>query len=160
MVIFQRSPWNIFCFLLWSQKKWLSAKKRAISSRSPITGLVSAPQAARLLRTLQKAHLLKIIATSELAGGGKQEENREKYIHIYLYIYKMQVAYGEKFSQQVASTRFAFPDRIFQWRAVTLTHNTAEKWVGTGFPCWAHFSLMAGTLTLLWQQLWCAWFRN
>lgn len=56
MVIFQRSPWNISCFLLWSQKKWLSAKKRAISSRSPITGLDSALQATRFLWTQPKAH--------------------------------------------------------------------------------------------------------
>lgn len=48
---------------------------------------------------------LKIIATCKLAGGGKQEETRKKHIPIY----KMQVAYGEKFSQQVANTRFPFP---------------------------------------------------
>lgn len=154
MVIFQRSPWNIFCFLLWSQKKWLSAKKRAISSRSPITGLDSALQATRPLRTLRKAYL---IATRKLPGGGKQEENRKKYMHIYI---TRGWLVEEKNSQQVANTRFPFPRQDPLRRAVTLIHKASEKWAGTGFPCWAHFSLMAGTLTLPWQQLWCAWFRN
>lgn len=128
MVIFHRSPWNIFCFLLWSQRKWLSAKKRAISSRSPIRAQLSSPGSPA------------IITTHKLARGGEAEENRTKCTHPHLNT----GASWRKISSTSGKHTICIPQAGSSPEAVSPTLRAAGQGAAPEFPGWATFPLWQG----------------